>query len=103
MVAAPQNPFRLEVTNQNHGAWVAVGEIKEWGRLSGYALLLLNHAVVILLAGLGWGVLLSGWGVVRCLIGKSFCSNHGLVEWLVLLAGLVALAWVWLERNFAAG
>jgi hypothetical protein len=103
MVSAPQNPFRLEVTNQNHDAWVAVGEIKEWGRLSGYALLLLNHAVAILLAGLGLGVLLSGWGVVRCSIGKSLFSNHGLVELLVLLAGLVALAWVWSERNFDAG
>ncbi|MGA3142895.1 MAG: hypothetical protein ABSF10_07605 [Verrucomicrobiota bacterium] len=103
MVSAPQNPFRLEVTNQNHDTWVAVGEINQWGRFSYYALLLLNHAVVILLAGLGLGVLLSGWGVVRCIIGKSLFSNHGLVELLVLLAGLVALAWVWLERNFAAG
>ena len=103
MVSAPQNPFRLEVTNQNHDTWVAVGEIKELGRFSGYALLLLNHAVVILLAGLGLGVLLSGWGVVRCIIGKSLFLNHGLVELLVLLAGLVALAWVWSGRNFDAG
>lgn len=103
MVSAPQNPFRLEVTNQNHDAWVAVGEINQWGRLSYYALLLLNHAVVILLAGLGLGVLLSGWGVVRCIIGKSLFLNHGLVELLVLLAGLVALAWVWSGRNFDAG
>ena len=39
MVSAPQNPFRLEVTNQNHDVWVAVGEINQWGRLSDYALL----------------------------------------------------------------
>jgi hypothetical protein len=103
MVSAPQNPFRLEVTNQNHDAWVAVGEINQWGRLSYYALWLLNHAVVILLAGLGLGVLLSGWGVVRCIIGGSLFSNHGWIELLVLLAGLVALVWVWLGRNFDAG
>ena len=103
MVSAPQNPFRLEVTNQNHDAWVAVGEINQWGRFSYYALLLLNHAVVILLAGLGLGVLLSGWSVVRCIIGKTLFSNRGLVELLVLLAGLVALAWVWSGRNFDAG
>ena len=82
---------------------MAVGEINQWGRLSYYALLLLNHAVVILLSGLGLGVLLSGWGVVRCIIGKTLFSNHGLVELLVLLAGLVALAWVWSGRNFDAG
>ena len=103
LVSAPQNPFRLVVTNQNHDAWVVVGEINQWGRLSGYALWLLNHAVVILLAGLGLSVLLSGWGVVRCITGKSFFSNHGWVELLVLLAALVALAWVWSERNFDAG
>jgi hypothetical protein len=103
LVSAPQNPFRLEITNQNHDAWVAVGEINQWGRLSGYALLLLDHAVIILLAGLGLGVLLSAWSVVCCSIGKSLFSNHGWVELLVLLAGLVALAWVWSGRNFDAG
>jgi hypothetical protein len=103
MVSAPQNPFRLEVTNQNHDVWVAVGEINQWGRLSYYAHLLLNHAVAILLAGLGLGVLLSGLSVVRAIIGKSFISNHGWVELLLLLAGLVALVWVWSGRNFDAG
>lgn len=103
VVSVPQNPFRLEVTNQNHDAWVGVGEINQWGRFSYFALLLLNRAVVILLAGLGLGVLLSGWSLVRCIIGGSFFSNQGLVELLVLLAGLVALAWVWLGRNFDAG
>ena len=102
MVSAPSGPFRLEIANRNHNTRVAVGEINQWGRLSGYALFLLDHAVVILLTGLSLAMLLSAWGVVRCLIGNSIFSNHGLIELLVLLAGLSALVWVWSERNFDA-
>jgi hypothetical protein len=102
LVPAPANPFRLEITNQNHGTWVAVGEINQAGRFSGSVLWLLDHAVVILLAGLGLAVLLSGANVVRAVAGKGSFSNRRLVEWLVLLAGLVALVWVWWERTFDA-
>ena len=103
MVSAPPNPFQLEITNQNHNAWLAVGEINQWGRLSEYAFWLLNHAVVILSTGLVLGVLLSGGGVVRCIIGKNIFSDQGLAQLFLLLAGLVALVRVWSERNFDAG
>jgi hypothetical protein len=85
IVTAPQNPFRLEITSPNPHSWVAVGEIKELGRLSYYTLLLLKHAVAVLLAGLGLCVLLAGFAVVRCGIGLG---DGGFVELVVLLMGL---------------
>jgi len=104
IVPAPRNPFRLEVTCQNRETWVAVGDIEELGRLSAYARSLLNQAVTVLLTGLGLSVLLSGSTVFRRgIFSNHFFSTGNLVEWLVFLAGLVALGWVWCERNFTAG
>lgn len=97
IVSAPHNPFRLEIADQSRHSWVAVGEIQELGRLSFYTLSLLDHAVAVLLAGLGLWVLLAGISVARRGMGLD---NGGLVEGLIFLAGLIALAGVWTERNF---
>lgn len=104
IVSTPRSPFRLEVTNQSPDTWVAVGGIEELGRLSAYARSLLDHAVAVLLTGLGLSVLLAASAVVRRAIpGSGFLSTRDFVEWLVFLAGLVALVWVWCERNFTVG
>ncbi len=96
-IAAPRNPFRLEITDQSRDSWVAVGEIQEMGRLSYYALLLLNHAVAILLTGLLLCVLLAGFSVA---CHRAGFWRDGFAEFLVLLLALIALAGVWLARNF---
>ena len=103
IVPAPRNPFRLEITNQNHNVWLAVGEISELGFLSDFALRLLNRAVGVLLAGLCWLVVLSGSNVVRGISRGNFFRDGGGIELLVLSAGLTALVWVWSGRNDGAG
>ena len=95
IVTAPRNPFRLEITNQNHAAGVAVGEISELGRLSDYALRLLNQAVRILLSGLCLSVFLSGSSVIRGIRAGGFFRAGSYIELLFLLAGAAALVWVW--------
>jgi hypothetical protein len=100
IVTAPQNPFRLEITDKNHNSWVAVGEIQETGRLSYCALLLLNHAVAILLAGLFLFVCVAGFELFRR--QKIIFSDGSFAEFLILLIGLVALVCVWSARNFDA-
>ena len=98
-VATPQSPFRVEITDQSRDSWVAVGELKEMGRLSSCVPGLLNHAVGILLAGLCLSVVLAGWGVVRH--GTIF-GDSGFPEFLVLLVGLTILTFVWPARHFDA-
>jgi hypothetical protein len=95
IVTAPRKPFRLEITNQNHDAGVAVGEISELGRLSDYALRLLNQAVRILLSGLCLSVFLSGSSVIRGIRAGGFFRAGSYIELLFLLAGAAALVWVW--------
>lgn len=97
IVSAPQSPFRLEITDQNKNSWVAVGEIKERGRLSFYSLWLTGRAVFILLCGLCLFVFLAGARGVR----RNISSNaERLGEFCILLAALAALAGVWRARNF---
>ena len=103
IVPAPRNPFRLEITDQNHNVWLAVGEISELGFLSDFALRLLNRAAGVLLAGLGLVVVLSGSSVVRGISRGNFFRGGGGLELLVLSAGLTALVWVWSGRNDGAG
>ncbi len=99
IVTAPRNPFRLKITDQNPDSWVAVGDLQELGRFSYYALLLLDHAVAVLMAGLGLCVLLAGSAVVR---RGSGSANGAFAEWLVILTALAVLACVWSGRNFDA-
>jgi tetratricopeptide (TPR) repeat protein len=100
VVSAPQNPFRLEITGQNHDSWVAVGEIQEMGCLSYCALLLLNHAVAVLLAGLCLFVCAAGFGLLHR--QKIIFSDGSFAEFFILLTGLAAVACVWSARNFDA-
>ena len=103
IVTAPRNPFHLEITNQNPDARLAVGEISELGYLSDFALRLLQQAVWVLLAGLGWLVFLSGSSLIRSIFGRNFFRHDNWIEVLVLSAALAALVWVWCNRNEAAG
>jgi hypothetical protein len=104
IVCAPRNPFRLEVANQNRETWVAVGGIEELGRLSAGARLLLNQAVVVLLLGLGLSVLLAGGAVLRRGLPREDLFLPGnFTAWMIFLAVLLALAWVWWSRNFTPG
>jgi hypothetical protein len=96
---APQSPFVLEIKNENAGAPVAVGEIKELGRFSVLAQSLIGRAVLILCAGLGLCVLLAGAALSRP--GISF-ANEGFVWLLVMLSGFTALAGVWCWRGLDA-
>jgi len=98
-VATPQSPFRLEVTDQNSNSWVAVGEIQEMGFLSARVRGLLNHAPGVLLAGLCLCIVMAGWGLIR---QSTLFSSSGLLEFLVLLAALLALFSVWPWRDFDA-
>jgi hypothetical protein len=104
MPPACRPPFKLEVTSQSRDPRVAAGNLEEWGRFSAYARLLLDHAVAILLAGLGLGVLLAGSTAIRRGIpGSGPASTRSGMDWLMFLAGLAALVWIWWERNFLAG
>ncbi len=97
IIDAPRSPFRLKITDPNQHSWVAVGDIQESGRLSYYALVLLNHAVTVLLAGLGLCVFLAGSAVVRRAISPG---GGAFVELPVALIGLLILVFVWSGRNF---
>jgi len=97
VVNAPQNPFVLEIKNQNTNSPVAVGEIKELGRFSVLTQNLLGHAVLVLSDGLCLCIFLAGAALSRP--GISF-ANEGLAWLLILLSGLTALFGVWCWRNF---
>ncbi len=99
IVDAPPNPFRLEIKNQNPNSWIAVGEIKELGRFSFFAQRLLDHAVLVLSAGLGLCIILAGAAMSRA--GLKL-GHEGFVWLLVLMVVLLALAGVWSWRSFNA-
>ena len=91
-VHSPSSPFRLELTDNSCKSWIAAGDLKEVGRLTYYARKLLTHSVEILLLGLVFLVLLAGGQAVKC-------SDPGGNRYLVLLAALAMLAFVWSIRN----
>jgi hypothetical protein len=96
IVSSPRGLFRLEITSHNPDVRVAIGELEEWGRLSTCARSLLDRAAAVLLAGLGLGVLLAGAAVFRHRVLRSGpVSFQSIMELLILLALLAALAWVW--------
>jgi hypothetical protein len=97
IVAAPRNPFRLEITDQSHDSWVAVGEIQEMGRWSAGAQWLLNRAVIILLAGLCLCVVLAARNVLR---HGTILGGSAFPEFLILPAALMTLWFVWRAWNF---
>jgi hypothetical protein len=99
IVTAPQNPFRLEITDQNHNSWVAVGEIKELGRLSYCALFPLNHAAAILLAGFCLFACVAGFELLR---RKIIFQDGSPAEMIIVLASVGAIACIWPARNFDA-
>ncbi len=99
IVDAPQSPFRLEIKNPNADAPVAIGEIKELGRLSVAAQHLISCAVRILFVGLLLCVVLAGVELARSAV--SFGCEEA--AWLlILLMALVALAEVWSWRDVNA-
>ena len=99
IVTAPKNPFRLEITSKGRDSWVAVGEIKEMGRLSCYALALINHAVAVLLLGLFLLACAAGSGALH---QKILFSDGSFAEFFILPIALIAIACVWSARNFDA-
>jgi hypothetical protein len=99
IVTAPKNPFQLEMTDTNHNSWVAVGEIKELGRLSYYALFPLNHAAAVLLVGLFLFACVAGYGLLRRKINSS---NERPAELFIVLACMVVVVCVWSARNIDA-
>jgi hypothetical protein len=104
MPPACRPPIKLEVTNQNHDTGVAVSEIQELGRFSSWVRSWLNHGVAVLLTGLGLSVLLAGAAIRhRGTPAGGFFTTKSFTEWLIFLAGLVALAWVWWKRNISTG
>jgi hypothetical protein len=98
-VNAPQGPFHLEITDHSATSWVAVGDVKESGRIAYFAHWLIAHAVLILLAGL---CLFTGLAAQDALRRVPVLDSYPLVRWLVLLTTLAALAGVWSARNFNA-
>jgi len=91
IVATPPGPFRLQISDTNPAAWIAVGDITEAGPLTVAALRLTNLAVPMLLAGLlGFGLLAA----------RRWCqSPQSISERLILPVVVLALAGVWRGRN----
>lgn len=98
-LAAPNGSFRLEITDQNPDAWVAVGDLKETGRFSSLVRSLINHGVLLLLTGLGLFVGLAGHDVIR---GVTELHHYPVIRWLALLAALWVFMDVWPARHFDA-
>jgi hypothetical protein len=97
IVEAPREPFRLKIENQNPHAWIAVGDIKEYGRYSPVVQCLIDHAVAVLAVGLcGW-IGLAGFSVFRSGI-KFSAESYG--HLFILWVALFLLAGVWSRRNF---
>ena len=99
IVDAPKNPFRLEMTGGNSSSWLAAGQSEELGRLSFYALFLLDHGVEILLAGLFLFALLAASGAIAT---RNGFWRRGFAELFILLISFFALEQVWSARNFDA-
>jgi len=97
VVDAPGNPFRLEIKDQSTDSWVAVGDIKEFGRFSGAIRTLVLCAAKVLLIGLGICVLLAFAGFMG---PGVWYSKERLVWLLFLLVLLASLAGAWRWRNF---
>ncbi len=98
-VNAPKSPFHLEITDRSATSWVAVGDVKDSGRISYIARRLTAHAVFILLAGLCLFAGLAGHDAIRRV---TDLNPYPMIRWLLLLVTLVALAGVWSARNFNA-
>ncbi|MEI8288934.1 MAG: hypothetical protein WCH99_05630 [Verrucomicrobiota bacterium] len=87
----PAGPFRLEVTDASDHSWIAIGAMKEAGRLSVVALWLTRQAVWILLAGLAGFILLTG--------RKLVFRKGGWPELLILLLVVGVFIEVWCARK----
>ena len=96
-VAAPKNPFRVEITGNDRNSLVAVGEIQELGRWSVGARWVQDRAAAALLDGLGLYLLLLGRSVIR---HRAIAGEQGFPEFAAVLAAVMALWLVWLARNF---
>ena len=87
----PPGPFRLEVTDTSDHSWIAIGAMKEAGRLSVVALWLTQQAVWILLVGLAGFVFLTG--------RKLYFWKGGWPEGLILLLVAGVFIGVWCARQ----
>jgi hypothetical protein len=99
IVDTPPSPFRVEITAWSPAAAVAVGDVKELGRLSGCARALIQHGVEMLLAGLSLMVALAGWAVYR---RRADFSPYPAIRWLALAVAVAAWVGVWLARHAGA-
>lgn len=98
-VNAPKSPFHLEITDRSATSWVAVGDVKETGRISDWARRLIAQATLILLAGL---CLFTGLALHDALRRVAGLNPYPLIRWLVVLTAVAVLTGVWSARNFSA-
>jgi len=94
-VAAPGNPFRLEISVGSPAAWASVGAMRESGWWSYATRKVLDYSVFILLAGLGLFAGLIGYDLLRRTPGLP-----GFIRWLALAVVLAAGVRIWPERHF---
>ena len=95
-VDAPAAPFHVEVSDHSATAWVAVGEIREVGRLGFYARQFIDRGTGILIFGLGIFVLLA---VAALAQQKQLPLGENLFPLLALALSLAALVGVSFKRN----
>jgi hypothetical protein len=93
-VAAPGNPFRLEISVVTPAAWVSVGALRESGWWSYAARTMLGYSVFILLGGLALFASLIGYDLLHHAPGLP-----RFIRCLALAVVLAAGACIWPERH----